>query len=257
MWNTRPGRFRVIVQAASTTAHVRPTDQHRAPGRLDSEKLACSAASLSTARANHVEQALSRDASGHDCGTSIASGAWPCTSGAPKGADLYVVELAALLHDIADWKFHDGDLAAGRAPREPGSRNARLNRQQSTTWPTSSPGSPSKGPVSIPRCPRSKGRSSRMPTASTPWGRSESPARLRTAAMPVVRSTTPPGRRNLMPQPTRIARAPDLRSITSTRNCCCSAGAHEYGDRENDRRRTPYVPGIVLAQFFREWNWIV
>ena len=33
-----------------------------------------------------------------------------------KGANMVVVELGALLHDIADWKFHDGDLTAG--PRE-------------------------------------------------------------------------------------------------------------------------------------------
>ena len=33
-------------------------------------------------------------------------------------ADRYVVELAALLHDIADWKFNDGNLEAGpRAAR--------------------------------------------------------------------------------------------------------------------------------------------
>jgi uncharacterized protein len=30
-----------------------------------------------------------------------------------KGAKLLVVELAALLHDIADWKFHGGDEEAG------------------------------------------------------------------------------------------------------------------------------------------------
>lgn len=30
-----------------------------------------------------------------------------------EGANLLVVELAALLHDIADWKFHGGDLTAG------------------------------------------------------------------------------------------------------------------------------------------------
>lgn len=36
-----------------------------------------------------------------------------------KGADMLVVELGALLHDIADWKFHDGDITAGpRATRD-------------------------------------------------------------------------------------------------------------------------------------------
>ncbi len=36
-----------------------------------------------------------------------------------EGADLFVVELAALLHDIADWKFHNGDETAGpRAARQ-------------------------------------------------------------------------------------------------------------------------------------------
>jgi uncharacterized protein len=34
-------------------------------------------------------------------------------------ADLFIVELGALLHDIADWKFHDGDEKAGpKAARE-------------------------------------------------------------------------------------------------------------------------------------------
>lgn len=36
-----------------------------------------------------------------------------------KGADMFTLELAALLHDVADWKFHDGDEEAGpRAARE-------------------------------------------------------------------------------------------------------------------------------------------
>ena len=36
-----------------------------------------------------------------------------------KQANIFVVELGALLHDIADWKFHDGDEEAGpKAARE-------------------------------------------------------------------------------------------------------------------------------------------
>lgn len=30
-------------------------------------------------------------------------------------ADLFVVQLASLLHDIADWKFHGGDEEVGKA----------------------------------------------------------------------------------------------------------------------------------------------
>ena len=33
--------------------------------------------------------------------------------GREEQVDLFVVELAALLHDIADWKFHDGDDSVG------------------------------------------------------------------------------------------------------------------------------------------------
>lgn len=36
--------------------------------------------------------------------------------GAAEGAQLEIVELGALVHDIADWKFHDGDDSVG--PRE-------------------------------------------------------------------------------------------------------------------------------------------
>ena len=32
-----------------------------------------------------------------------------------EGGDLFIIQLAALLHDIADWKFNDGDDSAGPA----------------------------------------------------------------------------------------------------------------------------------------------
>lgn len=44
--------------------------------------------------------------------------------GEAEGADLEVVQLAALVHDIADWKFHAGDESVG--PREA----ARLLRDE-------------------------------------------------------------------------------------------------------------------------------
>jgi uncharacterized protein len=42
-------------------------------------------------------------------GTFTGSGKWRRA----ENADLLIVELAALLHDIADWKLHDGDLSVG------------------------------------------------------------------------------------------------------------------------------------------------
>lgn len=33
--------------------------------------------------------------------------------GAAENVDMFIVQLAALLHDIADWKFHGGDIMAG------------------------------------------------------------------------------------------------------------------------------------------------
>ena len=68
---------------------------------------------------DHVKRTLAGDSSGHDwwhidrvrkTAVVIATG---------ERADLFVVELAALLHDIADWKFHGGDETAGpRAARD-------------------------------------------------------------------------------------------------------------------------------------------
>lgn len=63
--------------------------------------------------AEHVRQLLAGDSSGHDWWHIERVRAMALAIGRCEGADLYVVELAALLHDIADWKFHGGDDALG------------------------------------------------------------------------------------------------------------------------------------------------
>jgi uncharacterized protein len=63
--------------------------------------------------AEHVEQLLGGDSSGHDWWHIARVRASALAIGKQERANLYVVELAALLHDIADWKFHGGDDKAG------------------------------------------------------------------------------------------------------------------------------------------------
>jgi uncharacterized protein len=63
--------------------------------------------------ANHVTVALSGDGTGHDWWHVYRVWKMAQRIGQAEGADLVVVELAALLHDIADWKLHDGDSMLG------------------------------------------------------------------------------------------------------------------------------------------------
>lgn len=66
-----------------------------------------------------VREKLAGDSSGHDWWhiDRVRRNAFRLASA--EGADPLVTELAALLHDIADWKFHGGDETAGpRAARE-------------------------------------------------------------------------------------------------------------------------------------------
>ncbi len=60
-----------------------------------------------------VRQKLSGEGSGHDWWHVYR--VWKTSQHIAKieKADMFVVELAALLHDIADWKFHGNDLKAG------------------------------------------------------------------------------------------------------------------------------------------------
>ena len=69
--------------------------------------------------AAYVKQRLAADSSGHDWWHVYR--VWHnarCIAEVEK-ADLFIVGLAALLHDIADWKFHAGDDSVGpRMARE-------------------------------------------------------------------------------------------------------------------------------------------
>ncbi|TXK46949.1 HD domain-containing protein [Pontibacter qinzhouensis] len=68
--------------------------------------------------ANHIQSLLSGEGSGHDWWHVYR--VWQNAKAIANNeqADLFIVELAALLHDIADHKFHNGDDTAGpRAAR--------------------------------------------------------------------------------------------------------------------------------------------
>ena len=72
-----------------------------------------------TRTADHVRAALEGEGSGHDWWHIVRVRRLALAIGRREGADPLVVELAALLHDIADWKFNGGDLEAGpRAARD-------------------------------------------------------------------------------------------------------------------------------------------
>ena len=63
--------------------------------------------------ANHVRGKLADDHSGHDWWHIDRVWKSAVHIGRCEGADLFVVQLAVLLHDIADWKFHAGDDTLG------------------------------------------------------------------------------------------------------------------------------------------------
>jgi len=68
---------------------------------------------------DHVRALLSDESSGHDWFHVERVRNTALRIGREEGADLFVVELAALLHDVADWKFAGGDHEAGpRAARD-------------------------------------------------------------------------------------------------------------------------------------------
>ncbi|WP_373650988.1 HD domain-containing protein [Schlesneria sp. DSM 10557] len=63
--------------------------------------------------AEHVRRTLENDTTGHDWWHIDRVRRNALRIAAEEKADMVIVELAALLHDIADWKFHGGDDTAG------------------------------------------------------------------------------------------------------------------------------------------------
>jgi len=61
----------------------------------------------------HIKKLLSGEGTGHDWFhiDRVVKNAKHIAK--KEGGDLFIIELAALLHDIADWKFNDGDTTIG------------------------------------------------------------------------------------------------------------------------------------------------
>lgn len=68
--------------------------------------------------ADEVKAKLEGEASGHDWWHVYRVWKMAKHIGEKEDVDLKIIELAALLHDIADWKFHNGDDTVG--PRDAG-----------------------------------------------------------------------------------------------------------------------------------------
>lgn len=81
---------------------------------------------------SYVKKAMSGEGSGHDWWhvARVAGSALLISKGEPK-ADPFIVQAAALLHDIKDWKFAGGDEEAG--PREATRLLKRLGSDPSDT----------------------------------------------------------------------------------------------------------------------------
>jgi uncharacterized protein len=61
----------------------------------------------------HIKSKFTGEGSGHDWWHIYRVRKIAVHIGTLENADLFVVQLAALLHDISDWKFNDGDFDAG------------------------------------------------------------------------------------------------------------------------------------------------
>ncbi len=62
---------------------------------------------------SYIRQRLEGEGSGHDWWHIYRVRASALEIGQEEHADPYIVELGALMHDVADWKFHAGDTTVG------------------------------------------------------------------------------------------------------------------------------------------------
>ena len=78
----------------------------------------------------YVREQLEGEGSGHDWWHIHRVRNMALSIAKEENADIFIVELASLLHDIADHKFHDGDEAIG--PKVAGDWLATLNVNEAT-----------------------------------------------------------------------------------------------------------------------------
>ncbi len=95
-------------------AHIERYGSHRTKRIWFGTLSAMTQAETIQQTADFVRQKFSGEGSGHDWWHMYR--VWQLSKrivADEPSADTFVVELGALLHDIADWKFHDGDEEAG------------------------------------------------------------------------------------------------------------------------------------------------
>jgi len=77
----------------------------------------------------YVKKALGYDKVGHDWWHIYRVWQTALYIANQEQADLFIVQLAALLHDIADWKFHDGDDKASAALAQKWLRDIQVDEE--------------------------------------------------------------------------------------------------------------------------------
>ena len=78
---------------------------------------------------NYLQKNFKGEATGHDWWHFLRVYEMAKKIAKKEGGDLFIIELAALLHDIADWKFHGGSTKIGSKKAELLLKEMGLNRE--------------------------------------------------------------------------------------------------------------------------------